>query len=142
MNLNSVAAFFAAQAAQPRLVVSVETPHGDFHLRKPTALEVDQAEGAFAASRETGSEPLSYSACLVAACLCDAEGNLVYADQDAGRRILSDVPAEVIAPLARQAGPLAGLGAAAKERLEKNGDASDGDATCASPSLSDSPPGG
>jgi hypothetical protein len=135
----NVAQFFESAAAKAREIVPVVTPSGRFHLRKPSALERDEAEEAFVAARDGDGPKLSFSACIVSACLCDETGKLIYADQSHGRRVLSDVDADLLAPLFAVASRLAGLGKREAEAIEKNGDASDGGGSGGSPPLSASP---
>lgn len=127
--MSLTAAALRTAAEKPRTVTRVETPIGEAFVRTMTALERDEAEEACHHGREASQTRLSYSGCLVAACLCDAEGELVFADQAEGRRVLSACDEGIVYPLYAEALRLSGRRKSDQEAVAKKSGTGDGSAT-------------
>lgn len=119
---------FRTAAEAPRKVTRVDTPIGEAFVRTMNALERDDAEEAAVRSRGTGHR-LSYAACLVAACLCDEKGDLVFADQEQGRDLLTRTDEAIVWPLFGEAQRLAGRLKADREATEKKPETGNGSGT-------------
>jgi len=106
----------------PRRTEPVEAMGGTAHVAAMTAEERDAWELATAA-KSTG--PRNVRGALLAATLCDAEGNQLFSDPDAASK-LAKLPARDIEPLIAVAFELNGLGA--KDMDELAGKSPSGDA--------------